>query len=161
MALDRPLIWDLGSAVPPSRRTDTEDMVDSRHSVTPRRLHCIRLRTPQDAKLAREVQELLAGPSMRVNTTPDVIGVEICGALKNVLAIAAGIVEGLDLGNNAMAALLTQVAPAPLPSFCHRDSGCYWPPWNPSMIRTDQRPEQRWRPSPATRATGGDSHSGP
>ncbi len=65
----------------------------------------------QDAKLAREVQELLAGPSMRVNTTPDVIGVEICGALKNVLAIAAGIVEGLDLGNNAMAALLTQVAP--------------------------------------------------
>ena len=65
----------------------------------------------QDAKLAREVQELLAGPSMRVNTTQDVIGVEICGALKNVLAIAAGIVEGLDLGNNAMAALLTQVVP--------------------------------------------------
>ena len=63
----------------------------------------------QDAKLAREVQELLAGPYMRVNTTSDVIGVEICGALKNVLAIAAGIVEGLDLGNNAMAALLTQV----------------------------------------------------
>ena len=62
----------------------------------------------QDAKLAREVQELLAGPYMRVNTTSDVIGVEICGALKNVLAIAAGIVEGLNLGNNAMAALLTQ-----------------------------------------------------
>lgn len=46
---------------------------------------------------------------MRINNTSDVIGVEICGALKNVLAIAAGIVEGLHLGNNAMAALVTQV----------------------------------------------------
>lgn len=45
---------------------------------------------------------------MRVNTTGDVVGVEICGALKNVLAIAAGIVEGLDLGNNALAALIAQ-----------------------------------------------------
>jgi len=39
----------------------------------------------------------------------DVIGVEICGSLKNVLAIAAGIVEGLELGPNAMAALIAQV----------------------------------------------------
>ena len=54
------------------------------------------------------MQELFASPYMRVNHTSDVIGVEICGALKNVLAIAAGIVEGLDLGNNAMAALVTQ-----------------------------------------------------
>ena len=63
----------------------------------------------QDGQLAREMQELFASPYMRVNNTSDVIGVEICGALKNVLAIAAGIVEGLDLGNNAMAALVTQV----------------------------------------------------
>ncbi len=60
-------------------------------------------------KLARQVQQLLAGPYMRVNTSTDVTGVEICGALKNVLAIAAGIVQGLELGNNAMAALLSQV----------------------------------------------------
>ena len=62
----------------------------------------------QDLRLAREVQQLFASPTMRVNTTSDVIGVELCGSLKNVLAIAAGIVEGLDLGHNAMAALVTQ-----------------------------------------------------
>ena len=53
--------------------------------------------------MARDVQELFASSSMRVSTSSDVIGVEVCGALKNVLAIAAGIVEGLDLGHNAMA----------------------------------------------------------
>ena len=62
----------------------------------------------QDLRLAKEVQQLFASPTMRVNTTSDVIGVELCGSLKNVLAIAAGIVEGLDLGHNAMAALVTQ-----------------------------------------------------
>ena len=44
----------------------------------------------QDKKLARELQCLFASPYLRVNTTTDVIGVEICGALKNVLALAAG-----------------------------------------------------------------------
>lgn len=62
----------------------------------------------KDAALAREIQELFASPNMRVNTSTDVTGVEICGALKNVLAIAAGIVEGLDLGHNALAALIAQ-----------------------------------------------------
>jgi glycerol-3-phosphate dehydrogenase (NAD+) len=62
----------------------------------------------RDENLARTVQELFASPIMRVNTSGDVMGVEICGALKNVLAIAAGIVEGLDLGNNAMAGLIAQ-----------------------------------------------------
>jgi glycerol-3-phosphate dehydrogenase (NAD+) len=62
----------------------------------------------RDRQLARDVQKLFASPVMRVNTSYDVVGVEICGALKNVLAIAAGIVEGLDLGHNAMAALVAQ-----------------------------------------------------
>ena len=67
----------------------------------------------QDKKLARTMQGLFASPALRVNTSTDVVGVEICGALKNVLAIAAGIVEGLDLGHNAMAALIAQVCAPP------------------------------------------------
>ena len=47
-------------------------------------------------------------PSFRVYTSEDVIGVEIGGALKNVIAIAAGVVEGLGLGHNALAALITR-----------------------------------------------------
>jgi glycerol-3-phosphate dehydrogenase (NAD+) len=71
--------------------------------------------------LAREMQELFASPYMRINNTSDVTGVEICGALKNVLAIAAGIVEGLNLGNNAMAALVTQVGiPSAIPHLLPR-----------------------------------------
>ncbi|KAL8233635.1 hypothetical protein R6Q59_019735 [Mikania micrantha] len=62
----------------------------------------------KDKKLAKSVQQLLASRNLRISTTSDVTGVEIAGALKNVLAIAAGIVEGLDLGNNSMAALVAQ-----------------------------------------------------
>lgn len=61
-----------------------------------------------DPELALRVQRLFASSNLRVNTSSDVIGVEVAGALKNVLAIAAGIVEGLQLGNNAMAALVAQ-----------------------------------------------------
>jgi len=62
----------------------------------------------EDAQLAVKVQRLFASSNLRVNTSADVLGVEMAGALKNVLAIAAGIVEGLQLGNNAMAALVAQ-----------------------------------------------------
>ena len=65
---------------------------------------------------------MLASPCLRVNLSDDVVGVEIAGALKNVLAIAAGIVEGLQLGNNAMAALTSQVFHHTTPSVAL--SGC-------------------------------------
>lgn len=58
--------------------------------------------------LAYRVQRLFSSSNLRVNTSTDVIGVEMAGALKNVVAIAAGMVEGLGLGNNAMAALVAQ-----------------------------------------------------
>jgi glycerol-3-phosphate dehydrogenase (NAD(P)+) len=57
---------------------------------------------------ARELQALLATPSLRVYLSRDVTGVELCGAFKNILAIAAGLVEALGLGNNARAALITR-----------------------------------------------------
>jgi glycerol-3-phosphate dehydrogenase (NAD(P)+) len=54
------------------------------------------------------VQESFRGPTFRLYASDDVTGVEIGGALKNVIAIAAGAVEGLGLGHNSMAALITR-----------------------------------------------------
>ncbi|KAF8402475.1 hypothetical protein HHK36_010560 [Tetracentron sinense] len=62
----------------------------------------------KDKNLARAAQQLIASKHLRISTSSDVTGVEIAGALKNVLAIAAGIVEGMNLGNNSMAALVAQ-----------------------------------------------------
>ncbi len=61
-----------------------------------------------DPKLASEVQEEFSGPRFRLYTNDDVIGTEIAGAVKNVIAIAAGICTGLELGTNAVAALVTR-----------------------------------------------------
>jgi len=61
-----------------------------------------------DANLAAEIQEEFSGPRFRLYTNDDVIGAEIAGAVKNVIAIAAGICTGLDLGTNAVAALVTR-----------------------------------------------------
>ncbi len=58
--------------------------------------------------LAREVQELFASTNLRVYRSTDVIGVEIGGVVKNVIAIAAGVLAGLGYGYNARAALLTR-----------------------------------------------------
>ena len=54
------------------------------------------------------VQEEFRGPYFRLYGSQDVVGVEIGGAMKNVIAIAAGVVEGLGLGHNALAALITR-----------------------------------------------------
>lgn len=57
---------------------------------------------------ARKAQDLFATPRFRVYSHHDVVGVELAGALKNVIAIAAGILEGLGLGHNPRAALITR-----------------------------------------------------
>jgi glycerol-3-phosphate dehydrogenase (NAD(P)+) len=54
------------------------------------------------------VQEEFRGPALRLYGSDDVVGVEIGGAMKNIIAIAAGVVEGLGLGHNALAALITR-----------------------------------------------------
>ncbi|HEX4927209.1 MAG TPA: NAD(P)H-dependent glycerol-3-phosphate dehydrogenase [Burkholderiales bacterium] len=61
-----------------------------------------------DGRFARECAELLHGGRMRIYYSTDLVGVEICGAVKNVMAIAAGISDGLGLGLNARAALITR-----------------------------------------------------
>ena len=66
------------------------------------------LAASSSAAAARAVQEDFRGPAFRLYASDDVIGVEIGGALKNVIAIAAGTVEGLGLGTNALAALVTR-----------------------------------------------------
>src|SRR5262249_5552169 len=61
-----------------------------------------------DAVLLRTVQHEFSDPNFRVYTNPDVVGVELGGALKNVIAIAAGISDGLGFGHNSAAALITR-----------------------------------------------------
>lgn len=66
------------------------------------------LAASSDLAAATAVQERFRGPALRLYASEDVVGVEIGGALKNVIAIAAGVVEGTGLGQNAMAALITR-----------------------------------------------------
>lgn len=61
-----------------------------------------------DDELAHSIQETVSTARFRAYTTSDIVGVELASALKNVLAIAAGICDGLELGDNAKAALLTR-----------------------------------------------------
>lgn len=62
----------------------------------------------KDNATARSIQQLLMGPTFRVYTNDDVVGCELGGALKNVMAIAAGMSDGLGFGDNTRATLLTR-----------------------------------------------------
>lgn len=62
----------------------------------------------EDAAFVREVQAALIAPSLRVYRSADLTGVELGGVLKNVIALAAGMVDGLGLGDNAKAAIITR-----------------------------------------------------
>jgi glycerol-3-phosphate dehydrogenase (NAD(P)+) len=61
-----------------------------------------------DTELAALVQREFSDPRFRVYTNADVVGVELGGALKNIVAIAAGVLSGLNLGHNTVAALITR-----------------------------------------------------
>jgi glycerol-3-phosphate dehydrogenase (NAD(P)+) len=62
----------------------------------------------KDAALGSELQEEFAAPGFRLYTNDDVLGVELAGAMKNVIALAAGACQGLGLGTNSLAALVTR-----------------------------------------------------
>ena len=62
----------------------------------------------KDAEAARLIQDAFMSEQLRVYTQDDVVGVEIAGAVKNVIAIVTGISDGMKLGNNARAALMTR-----------------------------------------------------
>jgi glycerol-3-phosphate dehydrogenase (NAD(P)+) len=62
----------------------------------------------RDTALASELQEEFAAPGFRLYTNDDVVGVELAGAMKNVIAIAAGACQGLGLGSNSLGALITR-----------------------------------------------------
>jgi len=62
----------------------------------------------EDCALAAQIQEELSGPSLRLYTNNDVAGVEFGGAFKNVIALTAGVAQGLGLGHSSQAALITR-----------------------------------------------------
>jgi glycerol-3-phosphate dehydrogenase (NAD(P)+) len=94
-------------------------LIDPRHAIVvlsgpsfaaevARELPTAVLAASRDAAAATAVQEEFRGRAFRLYATDDVVGVEIGGAMKNTIAIAAGVVESLGLGQNALAALITR-----------------------------------------------------
>lgn len=98
-ALDRDLDQG-GSVVVVSGPSFAQEIMDRRPTSV--------VAASKSPEAAEKVSRLLTSKYFRVSVIDDVLGVEVAGALKNVLAIAAGICEGLNLGLNAMSALVTQ-----------------------------------------------------
>jgi glycerol-3-phosphate dehydrogenase (NAD(P)+) len=73
-----------------------------------RNLPCSLVAASTSPEAARRVQDWFMGPSVRVYTSQDIAGVELGGSVKNVIALASGVVDGLGLGDNAKAALVTR-----------------------------------------------------
>jgi glycerol-3-phosphate dehydrogenase (NAD(P)+) len=73
-----------------------------------RRLPATLVAAASDEALASRVQDLLRVPWLRIYRSDDVVGVEVAGAAKNVIALAAGIVDGLKAGDNAKSALVAR-----------------------------------------------------
>jgi glycerol-3-phosphate dehydrogenase (NAD(P)+) len=73
-----------------------------------RRLPATACAAAEDEALARSIQHTFTCPWLRVYTNTDLVGVELAGAMKNVIAIAAGIIDGVGAGDNAKAALLAR-----------------------------------------------------
>lgn len=59
-------------------------------------------------EVAKYIQDIIMNPDFRIYTNPDILGVELGGSLKNVIALCAGILDGLGLGDNTKAALMTR-----------------------------------------------------
>lgn len=73
-----------------------------------RRLPAATVAASPDLMRAELVQEAVMAPSFRVYTNPDKVGVEVGGAVKNVIALGAGMARGMELGDNALAAVITR-----------------------------------------------------
>lgn len=62
----------------------------------------------EELEAARQAQQIVSTPHFRAYATRDIIGVEVAGALKNVIALAAGLLQGMEMGDSALAALVTR-----------------------------------------------------